>query len=242
MALQVNPGAKAIAFTLPEEDGGHAVLLPDDPRVEFKYLDVTLLGEDMGAADIPADHPDAARFLPRQVAEGKLFDLVLCDGQVLRTHSRAAYREQCESTRLLTAQLAIGMDHLRQGGTLIVLLHKVEARDTLNLLDQISKFAKITLFKPKKAHATRSSFYLIASDVQSDSVDAIQAVQEWKETWRIATFGTQEQYRAVREKNAAWAHALLEKIDPSILEKAKPIWRIQADALAKAPYIVNAHR
>src|SRR2546423_6558730 len=75
--------------------------------------------------------PDARSLLPQQFDPGQLFDLVLCDGQVLRTHVRAPYREMREARRLAVTQLAIGLEHLRIGGTMVVLLHKVEATDTV---------------------------------------------------------------------------------------------------------------
>ncbi len=40
--------------------------------------------------NIPTEHPDAAKFKPLRPYEGKQYDLVLCDGQVLRTQKREA--------------------------------------------------------------------------------------------------------------------------------------------------------
>lgn len=87
-----------------------------------------MLAADMGVTDIPEKHPDARKFLPCQMRETQLFDLVLCDGHVLRTHAptRASYRETREPARLKTTQLALGLEHIKPGGTMIVLFHKVE--------------------------------------------------------------------------------------------------------------------
>ena len=46
-----------------------------------------------------------------------------------------------------------------------MLLHKVEVWDTFQILYAFSGFASVQLYKPKKYHATRSSFYLIATNV-----------------------------------------------------------------------------
>ena len=43
-------------------------------------------GVDMN--NIPIEHPDAAKFKPLRLYEDKQYDLVLCDGQVLRTQKR----------------------------------------------------------------------------------------------------------------------------------------------------------
>ncbi|PYH75379.1 hypothetical protein BO82DRAFT_360071 [Aspergillus uvarum CBS 121591] len=127
-ALRINPQARAIGFSLPKSEGGHNVLLPKHHNVSLKFLDITLLATDMGRLDIPNGHPDAGKFLPRQFSSEQRFDLVICDGQVLRTHERATYREHREARRLTLTQLALGLEHVKLGGTMIVLLHKVESR------------------------------------------------------------------------------------------------------------------
>jgi hypothetical protein len=52
VTLRLNPDARALAFSLPEEQGGHRVLLPDSINVERRLLDITLLAEDMGCETI----------------------------------------------------------------------------------------------------------------------------------------------------------------------------------------------
>lgn len=57
--------------------------------------------------------------------------------------------------------------------------------------------ASIRLFKPTKVHAKRSSFYMVATRVDSRSPQAVKAIEEWRETWKIATFGTDEEFKEV---------------------------------------------
>jgi len=59
-----------------------------------------------------------------------------------------------EARRLAVTQLAIGLEHVKIGGTMVVLLHKVEATDTVSLLYRFSKFSSVKLFKP----TVKSSF------------------------------------------------------------------------------------
>ncbi|KAK8074056.1 hypothetical protein PG994_004955 [Apiospora phragmitis] len=156
-----------------------------------------MLAEDMGVADVPADHPDAAKFLPRQLDEADAFNLVLCDGHVLRTQDRSGvvgpssdnsdrnknknYRELYEPYRLKYVQLALGLEHLKPGGTMVVLLHKTEAWNTLCTVRRFARFSgQVRLHKPRVSHTTRSSFYLVATGVDSAHPEAVAAVAKWK--------------------------------------------------------------
>ncbi|KAI2468018.1 hypothetical protein F4781DRAFT_400104 [Annulohypoxylon bovei var. microspora] len=236
-ALSENPGAEALAFSLPASAGGHRVLLPRSSAVERRFLDVTMLAADMGAGEIPRDHPDSGNFVPRQLEPGKLFDLVLCDGQVLRTHARASYRESREARRLTTAQLALGLEHLRPGGTMVVLLHKPEAWDTANLLRDFCRFSSVRLVKPTRGHANRSSFYMIAADVRSRHPRAVEAVRGWKAIWKAATLGSDDEYKQAAYPGGAGADELLEAFGSELVSLGTEIWKIQADALEKSSFI-----
>ncbi|KAE8373882.1 hypothetical protein BDV26DRAFT_55331 [Aspergillus bertholletiae] len=236
-ALTVNPEARAKGFSLPRREGGHDVRLPKSVNVSLKFLDITLLAADMGRVEIPHDHPDAANFLPRQFTPGEAFDLVLCDGQVLRGHDRAAYRARREVSRLTLTQLALGLEHVKPGGTMIILLHKLEAPDTVQLLYTFASFSSVQLFKHVRFHAKRSSFYLLATNIRSNCLEAAMAVGEWKRLWDIATFGTDETYHQARQQCSSQIHVILEEFGPTLARMGRPVWNIQANALAKAPFL-----
>jgi 23S rRNA U2552 (ribose-2'-O)-methylase RlmE/FtsJ len=235
--LEKNPGACVLGLSLPVSQGGHEVLLPGDPSVTLEFLDITMLAADMGVIDIPREHPDARNMLPQRFKSSQLFDLVLCDGQVLRTHSRAAYRETREARRLASTQLAIGLEHVKSGGSMIVLLHKVEGVDTVSLLHTFSKFSSVTLFKPSKHHAKRSSFYVVATNIQSQCCEAIRAVERWKRQWRIATLGTDSECKEEFRMECWKARKLLEEFGEELIELGREIWNTQSTALKKAPFI-----
>lgn len=236
-ALRINPGAQALGFSLPTCHGGHEVLLPDRLNVTPKLLDITMLAADMGVADIPSDHPDARNFLPSQFTSKHNFDLALCDGQVLRNHERAAYRENREASRLILAQLALGLEHIKPGGTMIVLLHKVEAPHTVQLLHIFEKFASVRLYKPVRIHAKRSSFYMLATNIRADCEEAVMAIDRWKTLWKIATFGSDDVYRNTHLEDALDAEILLKNFGPRLIELGRKIWDIQANALERAPFV-----
>ncbi|KAK2002782.1 hypothetical protein LX36DRAFT_567487 [Colletotrichum falcatum] len=240
VALEKNPDAHALCFSLPASQGGHRVLLQPSPNVELRYMDITMLAEDMGVVGIPAGHPDSDNFVPRQLQSDDLFHLVFCDGQVLRPHEkfRASYREQCEARRLTATQLALGLEHLRPGGTMIVLLHKVEAWDTVLRLREFSRFSHVRLFKPGRAHAKRSSFYMIARNVRSQSAEALAAIGSWKEVWRAATFDVLEEkppghWRA----EGPDPHDVIGDFGDELVRLGTQVWKIQADALEQSTFI-----
>ncbi|KAI3065766.1 hypothetical protein CBS147353_8218 [Aspergillus niger] len=236
-ALCVNPKARAIGFSLPRREGGHNVLLPKHPNISVKFIDITLLAADMGGLDIPNDHPDAGKFIPRQFEPGQAFDLVICDGQALRNHDRATYREHREASRLTLTQLALGLEHVKLGGTMIVLLHKVESPHTVQLLYTFTTFASVQLYKHPRFHAKRSSFYMLATNIRDDFPDAAMAIQGWKRMWEIATFGTDDTYSQALQHNAPDIDLVLKNFGPRLAVLGKHIWGIQADALARAPFL-----
>lgn len=182
-ALSKSAGSKAVAFSLPVPQGGHKVLLPKRLKVvDTRFLDITMLAEDMGVDHIPQDHPDANNFVSRQLNPYQHFGLALCDGQVLRTHERSSYRQKKEARRLTNTQLALSLEHLLPGGTMVVLLHKIDAWDTIQIVQQFHKFATVKLFKPTTGHAKRSSFYMVASNVESRHPAVSEAIGRWKAT------------------------------------------------------------
>jgi len=238
-AMKLNPEAEVVAFSLPHSDGGYYVLLDRDKKGCVKFLDITMLAADMGVTDIPEKHPDAGRFLPRQLSETQLFDLVICDGHVLRTHTRAPYRETREPARLKTTQLALGLEHIRPGGTMIVLFHKLGYWDTVCYLRRFAKFSSVQLYKPTEGHTQRSSFYMVATDVKCQDPEAILAIEDWKALWRAATFGTEKDFAEALREGEPSAEELLEEFGSELVKHGKKVWETQANALAQASYIKN---
>ncbi|KAL0929536.1 uncharacterized protein CTRU02_215435 [Colletotrichum truncatum] len=236
-ALELNPKAQAVAFSLPVESGGHKILIPNSKRFQLKFLDITMLAADMGLVDVPVEHPDHSSFLPQQLKPGDLFDLVICDGQVLRTHARKQYRENREAYRLTVTQLCLGLEHARPGSTMIVLLHKLEAWDTVLLLNTFREFATVGLFKPKTSHAKRSSFYMIARNIQSQGPAAAHAIAKWKSIWKAATCETNEEFVKVLRGGEPSVKEVLDEFGLELIVLGKDVWATQVRALEKAPFI-----
>ncbi len=101
-ALSRNPSAILRDVSLPTTQGGFGILLHNnwsstDPtaRIYVRFCDITMLADEMGAAvaNIPASHPDAGSFSSDRPFLDQKFDLVFCDGHVLRNHERS----ECKS-------------------------------------------------------------------------------------------------------------------------------------------------
>lgn len=194
-ALKFNPRASISGATLPEELGGYKLFVQDvfeGARVRVWYGDLTSLVGDMGMDndDIAEEHPDFGKFQKEKVWAGELFDLVFCDGQVLRNHSQGMTecRQHCEARRLTCSQILIALRHVKIGGSIVILLHKIGSWETVLTLRAFDQFADIAIFKPLTAHRSRSSFYLVAKNVQPHHENALKTIKTWTEAWKYPTF------------------------------------------------------
>lgn len=117
VAMRMNPGSEAVAFSLPPSKGGTEILLESVKGFTVEgtgCLNITILAADMGVTTISTQHPDAGNFFTkRQLAVTEIFDLVLYDGQVQLNHEQASYREgqKREPIRLLMSELVLGLEH-----------------------------------------------------------------------------------------------------------------------------------
>lgn len=191
--LRLNPTASIDGITLPPGDGGYEALLPygsADSRVCVVFTDITMLATEYGVdmKEVPTDHPDVQKLTSLRPYQDKRYDLVLCDGLVLHGKKWDSYRDSCEATRLTNAQWILGLQRIKPGGTLIILLHKLDTFHSMMLVRSFCAFATVELFKPKRSDALRSSFYMVAKDVQPHSADAEVALTRYKSFWYNATF------------------------------------------------------
>ena len=234
------PDAHVHAITLPPDHGGYHVIAKH-PNLSIVYADITLYATDFGVTEIPVDHPDAALFSHDRPYQDCRHDLVFCGGAALPTQSQAEYRKAGEQMRLTVSQLIFSFQRIKPGGTLVLLLHKIEALDTVRILHAFSKFADIKLFKPYKAHVIKSTFYLVAQSVQPQTLEAVKAVEEWKTLWYEWTFGVGGETSSIPAQigsgDGSEATEILEEYGTRLVELGRPIWKIQASALRKSGFI-----
>jgi 23S rRNA U2552 (ribose-2'-O)-methylase RlmE/FtsJ len=238
--LKKNCDARVCGISLPISHGGHQMMLPGwqkDSRIQVCFLDITMLGAEMDITNIPTNHPDATNFIPDRPFYGETFDLIFCDGQVLRTHPRPEYRERREAWRLLTSQLVLALQRIEKDGKVVILLHKLDTWDTVLMLHTLRKFSSLQLFKPKKKHALRSSFYVVAEQMQPESPYFRAAVANWKEEWLTATFGSDAEYQDNRGRFDGTVNEVMSEFGTELLQMGEPIWGTQAAALRKASFM-----
>ncbi|KAH8714796.1 hypothetical protein GQ44DRAFT_405129 [Phaeosphaeriaceae sp. PMI808] len=234
--LEHNPDAIAYGITLPPEIGGYNNWFTL-PAEYVKFMDITMLASEFGVETIPTSHPDHSLFLAERPFVDQRFQLIFCGGAVLRSHARSGHRQEFERTRLTTSQLILAMQRIFSGGTIVVLLRRPDVWDIVHLLHQFNSFADIQLFKPYKKHAVRSTFYLVAKNVQLEAESAKAALEEWKKSWCRATFGGDEG-RGERdsEMDVEDVKRVLDEFGPKLIKLAVPVWKIQAGALERQDF------
>ncbi|RSL39162.1 hypothetical protein CEP53_014270 [Fusarium sp. AF-6] len=237
--LDKYPNARVRAMSLPLNDGGHRVRL-GHRNVAVEFRDVTMLAADMGMQmdDVPESRPEPGSLeFTKAFSNSERFDLILCDGAVRRTHQRTAWRERREATRLTLTQLTIGLEHLNKGGTMVILLHKLDSWPCFSLIRNFRKFSSVQLFKHPQHHRLRSSFYLVAKNIQTNNISAKELISEWKEKYKVATVGTDEEYSRVLKISSQDVQVALEEFGEEFIVMGRKIWKLQAESLANASFM-----
>ena len=239
--LRQHPTAFVDAISLAQKEGGHKVMANygrKDARVAVQFMDITMLSSEFGITEVPDGHPEFKKFSNSRPFNRRTYSIVFCDGQVLPNSQRASYREGREATRLTTAQLTLALQRIKHGGTLIMLLHKLNRWNTVELISIFNEVSEVQLFKPKKKHAIRFSFYLVAKNVQVNNAKLQDAVRKWRKVWFDATFGGEEGTGTDIEQAAAEkVMATLERFGADLMRLGNPIWYTQASALKDANYL-----
>ena len=119
---------------------------------------------------------------------------------------------------------------------MVVLLHKLEAEDNVRLLHTFTKFATVQTYKYPIEHSKTSSFYMVATDIQPAHPACVSAMSRWTELWKVATFGTEEDYDMAINANYSDINTLLKEFGAELMELGERPWSVQAHGLESAPY------
>ena len=136
-AIRKNPMGTVDTFSLPEAEGGHAVLLPfgkRDTRVQVHFTDITMWAEELGINNILDNHPDISKFCSGWPYACGAYDLVTRDRQALCSQEVAEYRKRTKQTHLTNVLLVLGLQRIKAKGTLIILLHRAYKWRCMRLL------------------------------------------------------------------------------------------------------------
>jgi SAM-dependent methyltransferase len=235
--LRYNSHAKVFGLSLPINEGGHEVLprWQTDKRVKIQFADITMLAAELGFPDlVQGVNLQRSPFSNDIPFKEQKFDLVFCDGQVLRTHVRAQGSKK-EAVRLSAAQLIIALRRIKPGGTLVMLLHQAYSPHVIRLLETFDNFSQISLFKSTTTHAFRSSFYLVAKNVDPQSERANHLLQDMRRKWRTYTvlnFGVNLPEDNI-EENQETMEDIMESFGERLISLAEPLWKIQKKAMVQ---------
>jgi len=238
--LEKFPLAKVDGLSLPENQGGYKVRVPygdQDARVSVVFTDLTKLAEEFGCPG-SFEGTDLAKTWPYQIDR---YDLVICDGQVPRQSPGQIENDHFAPICLNYSQLYLGLKRAKTGGTMIVLLHRSSRVSIFRLIRMFHQFSHVQIFKPTKNHTIKSSFYLVARDIQSESDSCLEVMELFKTVWERASVKDDSVASTVLYKELALVESSLqpelEAFGPRYVELVRHIWRIQADALENAPFV-----
>lgn len=107
--------------------------------------------------------------------------MVPCDEQVLRRYNILEYRRndlRLEENKIGFSQLFFGLSSIKNRENMVVILHKLQSWDTFGLVYPFSEFARIRLLKPLQTHRMRGTSNMVATEVDTDSSDAIKSSED----------------------------------------------------------------
>jgi hypothetical protein len=114
------------------------------------------------------------------------------------------------------------------------------------LLRLFSNFSDIHVFKPKRFHAEKSSFYLIAKNIRSQSREATDAAESFRRSWMRGTFpdsseSPEDRDRAEDESGDEAGdedvERMLQDFGNKFVGLMQPVWMAQATALSNARWM-----
>ncbi|KAL2836878.1 hypothetical protein BJY01DRAFT_238090 [Aspergillus pseudoustus] len=228
------PNSVINAITLPVELGGYQVMV--DGIQDIRYADITMYVEEMVPGEgAPVGHPDAGKFNITRPFLQSQYDIVFCGGAVGKNHPREEYRNDCEGSRLTSSQMVFALGRLKPGGSLVLLLHRVESWDTVCVLHAFNQFSDIQLFKHPVFHAITSSFYMVARNINLEHGTVKHLIHYWRSLWKYLTFKEFSDIvppsLSLYEPEPELVRQLQDGFGGQFTELARPVWTIQAKAL-----------
>ncbi|KAJ5646403.1 hypothetical protein N7490_002775 [Penicillium lividum] len=239
--LKNNRFAQVCAISLPRSEGGLEIYLPnwkENKRVKVELVDLNILSTELGFPNLASqDHPSASKFSSNRPFPGRKFDLIFCDGHILPSPI-AGKEEMDQARRLSDAQIIMALQRIKPAGTLVMLLHHSYSPRVLRLLEAFYNFSQVTIFKPPKVHAKRTSFYLVAKNVEPQHERVRRLIREMRYSWRLLTtyiFGVKIPEIPNEENDTEEAiEVILQSFGTTFVALAEPAWKIQTEAMESA--------
>ncbi|KAI9718350.1 MAG: hypothetical protein M1812_004071 [Candelaria pacifica] len=226
--MDLYPEAEIDAITLLQADGGRKVITKCN-EIILVEADITAYAADCCIDDCWKDSHLAKSFTSETLEHTQRYGLVICDGKTERKHLNSFGKvKELELVRLKAAQLILGLERVRPGGTLYILQHNIQSGHTIKLLWHFSHFSDVSIFKPTEWLTSSSFFYLIAKNVQTGSLALKMAIREFKQAWTEATLESK-----VTEVTEEEVQGLLTSFGAKLIDFGYQIWPIQEKGLRK---------
>ncbi|KAJ5166019.1 hypothetical protein N7492_006315 [Penicillium capsulatum] len=210
--------------------GGHPIALPNwkiDRCVDVRFQDITMLVAELGFPDLASqNHDKTCEFSNERPFNTQAVDLVFCDGKVLDSHTRTSESTN-EAARLSAAQIVLTLQRIKYGATLVMLLHQAYGPASVRLLEAFDQFSTISLVKHQVCHIKRTSFYLIAKNIDPAHARARTLVNELRHSWRLHTalaFGVEIPGEKLEDGPRG-------SFGEKLIQLAEPVWRLQTQAM-----------
>ncbi|KZP11217.1 hypothetical protein FIBSPDRAFT_756993 [Athelia psychrophila] len=235
--LTQNPTATGLGISLDVSKGGHTFMLERNLQSRYNLLFADLTYFALGPPSSPSSSASA---LPPQIKD-RQFSLIILDGHLLRNQEGV---RPWDYYRLLIAQFVIGLQGLRDRGTLVVKLSRpdtVRTAKLLYMLDGLSGSNGLVTCKPRSMHASRGTFYAVARNVGHGRIPISAMLEGLQNLWQDLTYGGSDgRGRFLEEEDLDFIVTTENLVGgPDIpngyldrlVELASDVWIGQADAL-----------
>lgn len=167
------------------------------------------------------------------------FDLIFCSGQLQWDPELGDYyywrHWSAEDVRLRSAQIVMALQRIRNGGTMVMLLKQMHTPPCIDLMRDMEKIAVLETWKSQNTWTMKSSFHLVAKEVNTAAPEMAELIEKHKRIWREATFE-----QKVPEWSKEEVEQMLSEYGEQLVELGTPTWEIQAEALENAEFIARS--
>jgi hypothetical protein len=237
------PQATGMGISLPFEDGGPALAIPQDlfHRIELRTADLTLF-------DLAPSRPKPLPPQPTGLHAVEVvpipfplnsFDFVICDAHHLDVDVYPDNIRPWNRTRLLISEILLALRAIYPGGKIFLRLSCVEHPLTARILIIFSRIADyVCTIKSKLIHKKLETFYLLAEGIRIDTSEYRKLVDGLEKLWYVMTFGGQGGFgREItwveQELIIPWEEVVSPNGVKQIARLGEEVWRIQYKALQK---------
>lgn len=234
--MQKCPLSTGVGISYPVEEGGHVLEIAPNLLKRIEIHSERPTNFDLAPEMVKPESP----FPPFKLLPFKCqsFDMVVCSAQPLRLSPDTPNRPW-NWERILVSRLLMSLRAVSPGGTIFFRLSHPEGAVEARILLALGRVAGLVrTIKPKFVHSIRTSFYVIAQKVSTDTEEYRVLVHSLEKLWYIMSFEGENGYgRAVNweeeEGITPWGDVMSEDGIDTIARLGNPVWSTQSSALRK---------